>query len=157
VLTNQSPMNFAATTPFPHALHETGQTRALPPVEQPRNMARPLQRGQFRVGAYRMRGGRLAEVLIGKKGKGGLRYVGSARPAVPRLRDRLFQLLRMLRVHSFCPFVGLFGRSPKDPAPLPEAKVAECQWVEANVTVWVEFEGWSESGQLVNPRVIDLN
>lgn len=148
-------MNLASTAPFPFAIPETSQTFTLPSHEQ-RSVATTLHREEFRVGAYRMRGGRLAEVLIGQKGKGGLRYVGSARPAVPRLRDRLFQMLRMLRVHTFCPFVGLFGRSPKD-APLPEAKVAECQWVEANVKVWVEFEGWSASGHLVNPRVIDLN
>lgn len=148
-------MNLASLSPFPFTNQESIQTITLPPVEQ-RDAARGLHRGEFRVGAYRMRGGRLAEVLVGQKGKGGLRYVGSARPAVPRLRDTLFQMLRMLRVHTFCPFVGLFGRSPKD-APLPEAKVAECQWVEANVKVWVEFEGWNESGHLVNPRVIDLN
>lgn len=148
-------MNLASTAPFPFTDQESSQTLTLPTLGR-REPSQGLQREEFRVGAYRMRGGRLAEVLIGQKGRGGLRYVGSARPAVPRLRDRLFQMLRMLRVHTFCPFVGLFGRSPKD-APLPEAKVAECQWVEANVKVWVEFEGWSESGHLVNPRVIDLN
>ncbi len=150
-------MNIASTNPFPFTLQETGQTLTIPSREQPGGASTPLQREEFRVGAYRLRGGRLVEVLIGQKGKGGLRYVGSARPAVPRLRDRLFQMLRMLRVHTFCPFVGLFGRSPKHQAPLPEAKVAECQWVEANVKVWVEFEGWNERGHLVNPRVIDLN
>lgn len=150
-----NPMNFASTAPFPFTAQEASKTISLPQLER-RDPTRILQREEFRVGAYRMRGDRLAEVLIGQKGKRGLRYVGSARPAVPRLRDRLFQTLRMLRVHTFCPFVGLFGRSPKD-APLPENKVAECQWVEANVKVWVEFEGWSESGHLVNPRVIDLN
>lgn len=150
-------MNFASTAPFPFTHQETGQPLAIPSRGQQAPPATtPLHREEFRVGAYRLRGGRLAEVLVGQKGKGGLRYVGSARPAVPRLRDRLFHILRMLRVHTFCPFVGLFGRSPKD-APLPEDTVAECQWVEANVKVWVEFEGWSESGHLVNPRVIDLN
>ncbi|MGV3661381.1 MAG: hypothetical protein ACO1TE_14430 [Prosthecobacter sp.] len=150
-------MNLASTTPFPFTIQETSQTFNLPHLEQPRDTAKLLHREEFRIGAYRMRGGRLAEVLIGQKGKRGLRYVGAARPAVPRLRDKLFQMLRMLRVHTFCPFVGLFGRSPRHETPLPEDKVAECQWVEANVKVWVEFEGWSESGHLVNPRVIDLN
>jgi len=149
-------MNFASPSSFSFAGHESRPTITLP--HAPRGAATcPVQRGEFRVGAYRMRGGRLAEVLIGEKGKRGLRYVGSARPAVSRLRDKLFHMLRMLRVHTFCPFVGLFGRSPKHQAPFSEDQVAECQWVEANVKVWVEFDGWSESGQLVNPRVIDLN
>lgn len=118
---------------------------------------RALQRGEFRVGAYRMKAGRLAEVLIGEKSKGGLRYVGVARPAMASLRGQLFRLLRMLRVHTFCPFVGVQVSSPKQRAPLPEHKVAECQWVEANVKVWVEFEGRNESGHLVNPRVVAMN
>ncbi len=118
---------------------------------------RLLHRGEFRVGAYRMQGGKLTEVLIGEKSKGGLRYVGSARPAIAGLRGQLFRLLRMLRVHTFCPFVGVLGRANKHRAPLPEHKVAECQWVEANVKVWVEFEGRNDTGHLVNPRVVGMN
>lgn len=115
-----------------------------------------LLRQAFRVGAYRMKGGRMAEVLIGQKGKRGLRYVGSARLAVSSLRKKLFSVLRMLRVYTFCPFAGLLGDSAET-FRLPEHTVAECQWVEANVSVWVEFEGWNEKGQLVNPRVVDVS
>lgn len=150
-------MNLTAPLPFTLSSAENSETIHLPRTQPPQSGdGRRVQRQAFCVGAYRMKGGRLVEVLIGQKGKRGLRYVGSARPAIACLRDRLFHLLRMLRVHTFCPFVGL-SPAPRRQGALPEHKVAECQWVEANVKVWVEFEGWSESGHLVNPRVIGLN
>lgn len=149
-------MNLTASLPFTLSSEEMNETFRLAQAQQTRMAGGRLQREEFCVGAYRMKGGRLVEVLIGQKGRRGLRYVGSARPAIACLRDRLFRLLRMLRVHTFCPFVGLQKEEGRGGV-LPEHKVAECQWVEANVKVWVEFEGWTENGQLVNPRVIGLN
>lgn len=116
---------------------------------------RPLYRGEFRIGAYKVTGGRLTEVLIGLKGKRGLRYVGSVRPGIPGLRKHLLQVLRMLRVHSFCPFTGVPERR-QHPRALTEHKMAQCQWVEANVKISVDFDGWTESGHLVNPRVVGM-
>lgn len=66
------------------------------------------------------RGGRLVEVLIGQKAGHGLRYVGSASPTASHLGRQLFQSLRMLRVHTFCPFTG--SRSQELP-PRSEAEL----------------------------------
>lgn len=112
------------------------------------------RREEFRVGAYRMTNGRLVEVLIGQKARRGLRYVGSARPTASHLGRQLLQLLRMLHVHTFCPFMGLRGDETQ---PLAEPELWECQWVEANVAVWVEHDGWSKTGLLLNPRIVAMN
>lgn len=148
-------MNIAAFSPFAFSPLEIHQTITLPP-RRPRDGARTVQRREFSVGAYRMRGGRLTEVLLGVKTRRGLRYVGSARPVVTELRSRLFQVLRMLRVHTFCPFPDLVCAVPGQRGVLPEHEVAESQWVEPNVKVWVEFDGWTDEGHLINPRVTGM-
>lgn len=116
---------------------------------------RQRRREEFRVGAYRMTHGRLAEVLIGQKARRGLRYVGSARPTAAELGRQLFQLLRMLHVHTFCPFTVL--AEPRSDEPPAGPDLWECQWVEANVSVWVEHDGWSPNGLLLNPRIVAMN
>lgn len=113
-----------------------------------------LQRAEFCIGAYRARQGKLTQVLIGQKKKGGLRYVGSVQTSIVGLRPRLFRLLRMLHVYTFCPFIGIHEMAARSCSVLTERQLAQCQWVEASVKVWVEFEGWDASEQLVKPRVV---
>lgn len=130
-----------------------GRRPARPSAEIPRlriSEPKPSLRETFYIGGYRCVEGRLTEILIGKKGKKGLRYLGSMDiAAVTGLRKKLHSYVRMLHVYD-CPFAGapensLFG--------LTEEKMEECLWVEPSVKVWVEFDLWTESGHIPSGMV----
>lgn len=96
-----------------------------------------------------MSGERMSQVILGEKGRKGLRFIA----AVPGftligLRKKLFAQLRMLRIFE-CPFNG----APEVEG-LTEEMMEDCLWVEPGVKVWVEFDRWTESGHLDGAAVV---
>lgn len=110
------------------------------------------QQAVFFIGGYVLTRNRLKEVLIGQKGRRGVRYIGSI-PAMAILppQRQLLQSLRMLAVYG-CEFANL----PESPAPhaLTEERMHDCLWVEPSQKVLISFDGWTPTGHLHRPQLL---
>lgn len=134
---------------FPVVAGGNRQTAAGATLQAPSRLP-----GRLIIGGYRLSSqGRLGEVLLGRKTKKGLRFLGAARSfAGTPLRKELHRHLRMLHMYE-CPFLSNFDTVPEG---MTEEQMEDCIWVEPSTRVWVTSGPGIENGRLASMAVLQL-